>query len=190
MFAVFETGGKQYRVSPDDIIRVERLSEDAGTALELSEVLAIGDGDTLTLGKPRIDGARVAATIIDHVRADKIIVFRKNRRKNYRRKRGHRQHLTVLRIDEILAAGQKRSKVAEPAKADEPAAKKPKSEAAAKKPAAETKTAAAKKPAAKSDAAKKSKAADSAAAPKASAAKSEAKETKAKKDSDAGKEKA
>ena len=154
MFAVIETGGKQYRVSPEDVIRVERLPQEAGAALELPEVLAMGDGDNVTLGKPRVDGARVAATVIDHVRADKIIVFRKNRRKNFRRKKGHRQHQTVLRIDEILAAGQERSKAAKPAakKEEKPAAKTAKSAASTKKPAASAKTAAAKKPAKKSTA--------------------------------------
>ena len=113
MFAVVCTGGKQYRVAPEDVIQVERLAAEAGQAIELGEVLAIGDGDSVSLGRPLVDGARVAATVVEHRRGDKIIVFRKKRRKNFRRKRGHRQELTVLRIDDILAAGARR----EPAKA-------------------------------------------------------------------------
>lgn len=191
MFAVIETGGKQYRVSPEDVIRVERLPVEAGAALELPEVLAMGEGDNVTLGKPRVDGARVAATVIEHVRGDKIIVFRKNRRKNYRRKQGHRQDLTLIRIDEILAAGQKRSKAAKPAakKEAKPAAKKAKSAAKEEKPAADAKPAAAKKPAKKPAA--KSAAAKEAKADKPKAAKETAANTPAaKKADDSGEEKA
>ena len=108
MFAVVRSGGKQYRVAPEDVIQVERLKAEAGETIELGEVLAMSDGETVSLGQPLLDGARVAATVVEHKRGEKIIVFRKKRRKNYRRKRGHRQELTVLRIDEILAAGQKR----------------------------------------------------------------------------------
>ena len=105
MFAVVRTGGKQYRVSKDDVIRVERLAGEPGAAIELDQVLMLDDGKRPTIGTPLVDGARVSATVLDQTRADKIIVFKKKRRKNYRRKHGHRQHQTVLRITDILAAG-------------------------------------------------------------------------------------
>lgn len=107
MFAVIKTGGKQYKVAKDDVIVVERLAGESGAALELDQVLMIGDDAKGTqLGQPLVDGARVAATILDQDRADKIVVFKKKRRKNYRRISGHRQSTTVLRITEILAAGE------------------------------------------------------------------------------------
>ena len=105
MFAVVRTGGKQYRVSKDDVIRVERLAGEPGSAIELDQVLMLDDGKSPTIGTPLVDGARVSATVLDQTRADKIIVFKKKRRKNYRRKHGHRQHQTVLRITDIQAAG-------------------------------------------------------------------------------------
>ena len=103
MFAVVRTGGKQYRVSKDDVIKVERLEGEPGAEIELDQVLMLDDGKSPTVGSPLVDGARVAATVLDQTRADKIIVFKKKRRKNYRRKHGHRQHQTVLRITDILA---------------------------------------------------------------------------------------
>ena len=105
MFAVVRTGGKQYRVSKDDVIKVERLEGEPGAEIELDQVLMLDDGKSSTVGSPLVDGARVAATVLDQTRADKIIVFKKKRRKNYRRKHGHRQHQTVLRITDILAGG-------------------------------------------------------------------------------------
>ena len=105
MFAVVRTGGKQYRVSKDDVIKVERLEGEPGAEIELDQVLMLDDGKSPTVGSPLVDGARVAATVLDQTRADKIIVFKKKRRKNYRRKHGHRQHQTVLRITDILAGG-------------------------------------------------------------------------------------
>ncbi len=106
MFAVIRTGGKQYRVSPEDRIQVERLDAAEGETVELDEVLALGDGESVSFGRPLLAGARVAATVVEHGRADKIIVFRKKRRKNHRRRRGHRQNLTVLRIDDIRTGDQ------------------------------------------------------------------------------------
>ena len=105
MFAVVRTGGKQYRVRKDDVIKVERLAGEPGAAIDLDQVLMLDDGKSPTIGSPLVDGARVSATVLDQTRADKIIVFKKKRRKNYRRKHGHRQHQTVLRITDILAAG-------------------------------------------------------------------------------------
>ena len=131
MFAVIKTGGKQYRVSPRDVIKVERLSSPAGEVIELTDVLAMGRDDGLQLGQPLVEGARVAATVLEHNRADKILVFRKQRRKNFRRTQGHRQNQTVLRIEEILAQGETFTPP-KPAPEKKPAKKK----AAAKKTAA------------------------------------------------------
>jgi len=104
MFAVIKTGGKQYRVAAGDVIKVEKLEAEAGAELTLGDVLAVGEGDNITLGAPLVDGASVTATVLEQTRAKKIIVFKKKRRQNYRRKNGHRQHLTVLRITGVSAA--------------------------------------------------------------------------------------
>jgi large subunit ribosomal protein L21 len=101
MFAIIRTGGKQYKVAKDDVIAVEKLAGDPGATIELAEVLMVGDGATVATGVPLLDGASVSATLVEHRRADKIIVFKKKRRHNSRRKNGHRQHQTVLRITEI-----------------------------------------------------------------------------------------
>ena len=103
MFAVIRTGGKQYTVAKDDVIAVEKLDGEPGATIELGEVLLIGDGANVSAGTPLLAGASVSATLVEHRRADKIIVFKKKRRQNYRRKNGHRQHQTVLRITEIRA---------------------------------------------------------------------------------------
>jgi large subunit ribosomal protein L21 len=105
MFAVIRTGGKQYKVAPDDIIAVEKLAGEPGTTIELAEVLMVGDGADVKAGTPLLAGASVSAELVAQRRADKIIVFKKKRRHNYRRKNGHRQHQTVLRITEINAGG-------------------------------------------------------------------------------------
>ena len=121
MYAVIKTGGKQYRVAKDDVIVVERLTGSAGDKIELDQVLMLDDGKGPTLGAPLVDGARVAATVVDQSRGDKIIVFKKKRRKNYRRTMGHRQDLTVLRITDILAKGKKATATRAKAKADDDA---------------------------------------------------------------------
>jgi large subunit ribosomal protein L21 len=124
MFAVIKSGGKQYKVAKDDVIRVEKLDAEAGASVDLNEVLLVGDDKGQTVGAPLVDGASVAATVLEQMRDRKIIIFKKKRRQNYRRKNGHRQHLTVLRIDEILTDGKKKAapkKKAEP-KATEAAA--------------------------------------------------------------------
>ncbi len=100
MFAVIKTGGKQYRVVPGDVIKVERLEVEAGSTIALDQVLMVGE----TIGTPLVQGASVAAEVIAQDRGPKIIVFKKKRRQNYRRKNGHRQDITVLRITEISAA--------------------------------------------------------------------------------------
>ena len=101
MFAVIRTGGKQYKVAKDDVIAVEKLAGEPGATIELGEVLMVGDGAAVSTGAPLLAGASVSATLVEQRRADKIIVFKKKRRHNYRRKNGHRQHQTVLRITEI-----------------------------------------------------------------------------------------
>jgi large subunit ribosomal protein L21 len=101
MFAVIRTGGKQYKVAKDDVISVEKLAAEPGAAVELTEVLMIGEGAEVATGTPLLGGASVSATVVEQTRAAKIIVFKKKRRHNYRRKKGHRQQLTVLRINEI-----------------------------------------------------------------------------------------
>ncbi|MFQ5625150.1 MAG: 50S ribosomal protein L21 [Methyloligellaceae bacterium] len=157
MYAVIRTGGKQYRVAPDDIIEVEKLSGEAGEIIQFSEVLMLGGDGSARIGAPTVSGASVAAQVIEQKRAGKIIVFKKKRRKNYRRKKGHRQHLTAVRITEILTGGKKPSKTAaKPAAAkkakEKKPAPKPEAKAKAKAPA---KKAPARKPAAKKPAAKK-----------------------------------
>lgn len=109
MFAVIKSGGKQYKVAKDDVIRVEKLDAEAGASVDLNEVLMVGDDKSQTVGVPLVDGASVSATVLEQMRDSKIIVFKKKRRQNYRRRNGHRQHLTVLRIDDILTGGKKKA---------------------------------------------------------------------------------
>jgi large subunit ribosomal protein L21 len=104
MYAVIKTGGKQYRVSEGDVLRVERLPGDVGNEVSFDEVLMVGGGAGPTVGRPTVDGATVKAEILAHDRARKIIVFKMKRRKNYRRKRGHRQPYTQIRVTGISAA--------------------------------------------------------------------------------------
>jgi large subunit ribosomal protein L21 len=105
MFAVIRTGGKQYRVAKDDIIAVEKLAGEPGDVVEFDEVLMVGEGAAVAAGTPLVAGAAVSATLVEQSRAAKIIVFKKKRRHNYRRKNGHRQYQTVVHIDAIRAAG-------------------------------------------------------------------------------------
>jgi large subunit ribosomal protein L21 len=106
MYAVVKTGGKQYRVSPGAVIKVERLEGEVGATIALDQVLMVGDdgSDGPKVGTPLLAGAKVAAEVLEQSRAPKVIVFKKKRRKNYRRKRGHRQLQTVLRIQDIALA--------------------------------------------------------------------------------------
>jgi large subunit ribosomal protein L21 len=104
MYAVIKTGGKQYKVASGDVILVEKLEGEAGASVTLAEVLMIGDGANITVGAPTVKGASVAAEIVGQQKADKVIIFKKNRRHNYRRKNGHRQKLTELKITGINAA--------------------------------------------------------------------------------------
>jgi large subunit ribosomal protein L21 len=109
MYAVLKTGGKQYKVAANDVIIVEKLVAEAGSTIDLDEVLMIGDGESAKVGTPMLDGAKVTAEVLEQKRGKKVIVFKKKRRKNYRRTRGHRQELTVLRITDILADGKKKA---------------------------------------------------------------------------------
>jgi large subunit ribosomal protein L21 len=160
MYAVIRTGGKQYKVAKNDVISVERLTGAPGEILELNDVLMLGDGTTITVGAPLVAGACVGAAVLEQAKGEKILIFKKNRRHNYRRKNGHRQNLTVLRITEILTDGAKPDKTPIVAEAKAPAAEKKAGakKAAAKKPVtakAAPKVAAAKKSGAKSGTAKK-----------------------------------
>jgi large subunit ribosomal protein L21 len=123
MFAVFKTGGKQYRVAAEDLLKVDKIKGEPGEIVEFGEVLVVG-GDSVTLGAPTVAGATVAAEVVDQARGPKIIAFKKRRRKNSRRKRGHRQEFTLLRITEILTDGNKPSKTAKPKAERAPAAAK------------------------------------------------------------------
>lgn len=178
MYAVIKTGGKQYKVAKNDVILVEKLPGEAGAALELDEVLLVGDDNSQTVGSPLVDGAHVAATVLEQTRGEKIIVFKKKRRQNYRRKAGHRQDLTALKITDIVTGGKKKvAKAVEPKAEEKKAAPKaeiqktapkaeekkvaPKAEAKAAPKKAEAKPAAPKaeaKPAAKKAPAKKTEA--------------------------------
>jgi large subunit ribosomal protein L21 len=158
MFAVIKTGGRQYRVVPNDVLEIGKIAGDVGTIVQLGEVLVVG-GDTPVLGTPTVAGASVAAEVLDHKRGPKVIAFKKRRRKNSRRKRGYRDEITVLRVTEILTDNAKptvgprpkKEKVAAPAEGDDAAPKAAKKKAPAKKAA----TKAAAKPAARKAPAKK-----------------------------------
>ena len=103
MYAIIESGGKQYRVEPGTAVALERIPGDVGTRVELDRVLLVSDGTTVKIGKPVLTGARVVSEIVAQTRGEKIDVFKFKRRKKYRRKTGHRQELTKVRIAEILA---------------------------------------------------------------------------------------
>jgi large subunit ribosomal protein L21 len=142
MFAVIKAGGKQYRVAAEDVIRIDRVNGEPGEIVEFGEVLVLG-GDVPQLGTPTIAGATVAGEVLQHTRGDKVIAFKKRRRKNSRRKRGYRHEFSVIRITEILTDGAKPSKEAKPRPKREPQPK------VAAEGDAEAKPAKAKKPAAK-----------------------------------------
>jgi large subunit ribosomal protein L21 len=138
MFAILETGGKQYRVQPGDTISVERLSAEPGATLELGSVLLVaGDGEQTRIGSPSVPGAVVRAEVVEHGRGNKIIVFRYKSKVRYRRKTGHRQALTRLRITDILLDGQSTASRARTTRAAPPEAQ-PVAEPAAEEEAAPT----------------------------------------------------
>jgi large subunit ribosomal protein L21 len=128
MFAVIKTGGKQYKVAANDVIRVETVPGEPGEAVSFAEVLLVGDESSSTLGSPLVEGASVSAEIVAQTRGPKVIAFKKRRRQNSKRTRGHRQHLTEVRITEILAEGKKTTRTR---------AKKAAAEATTEAPAAE-----------------------------------------------------
>ncbi|MFC0409775.1 50S ribosomal protein L21 [Roseomonas elaeocarpi] len=103
-YAVIRTGGKQYRVTPNSVLIVEKLEAEPGSTVTFQDVLAIGGDAGLTLGAPTVAGASITATVLEQKRGEKVIIFKKRRRQNSRRKNGHRQHMTVLRIGDIAAA--------------------------------------------------------------------------------------
>src|SRR5471032_1391983 len=146
MFAVIKAGGKQYRVVEDQVLKVEGVQGEPGTIVQLGDVIMLG-GDTPQIGSPVISGASVAAEILDHVRGGKVIAFKKRRRKNSRRKRGHRQDFVLIRISEILMDGAKPTKGPKPK--PEPKAKPAEGEDGEDKPKAKKKPAKKAKPAAK-----------------------------------------
>lgn len=105
-YAVIRTGGKQYRVAPGDVIRIEKLDREAGAEVEFNEVLATSDGSAVRIGTPLVDGASVKAQVVSQGRAKKILVYKKKRRKNYRRRQGHRQYFTAVKVTQIeIGAG-------------------------------------------------------------------------------------
>jgi large subunit ribosomal protein L21 len=159
MFAVIKTGGKQYRVSAGDKLKIEKIKGEPGEIVQLGDVLVVG-GDSVTLGAPTVSGASVAAEVLDQGRGDKVIAFKKRRRKNSRRKRGHRQEFTLIGITEILTGGASPTKKAFPRPEPKPKAEAPAPADAADEdadddaPKARTKAISGKKPAAKKPAAK------------------------------------
>ena len=165
MFAVIKTGGRQYRVVPDDVLEIGKIAGEVGSIVQLGEVLLLG-GEQPVLGAPTVAGASVAAEVLQHKRGPKIIAFKKRRRKNSRRKRGYRDEITVLRVTEILTDNKqptvgprpKKEKpvAAAPAEGEDAEAPKKtaKKKAPARKPAAKTTAKAAAKPRAKPDAKK------------------------------------
>ncbi len=167
MFAVIKTGGKQYRVAKDDKLVVEKLAGEVGDIVELGNVLMLGgEGQAPTVGTPVVEKAAVFAEVVEQGKDDKVIIFKKKRRQNYRRKNGHRQPITVLKVIEVSPTGEKpKIEAKKPAakkepKADDGEAKKPAKKTAAKKAPAKkaaAKKAPAKKAAAKKPAAKKAK---------------------------------
>ena len=173
MYALVRTGGKQYRVAKDDTILVERITADEGAEVILDDIVMLGDGDRVTIGTPRVEGAAVSATVVSQTRGPKIIIFRRKRRKNHRRTQGHRQDLTLLKINAIAEDGKSLKPKAAPAKkAEAKKAEAKKAEAKKAAPKAEAK-AAPKKAAAKAEA--------KAAPKKAAAKKATAKKAAAKK---------
>jgi len=166
MFAVIKTGGRQFRVVPNDVLEIGKIAGDVGSIVQLGEVLVVG-GDAPVLGSPLVSGASVAAEVLDHKRGPKVIAFKKRRRKNSKRKRGYRDEITVIRVTEILTDGKAPSIGPRPKKE-----KKVEAAAEGDAPAKATKSAAKKAPAKK------------AAAPKAAAKKAPAKKAASKAKSD------
>ena len=177
MYALVKTGGKQYRVAKDDKILVERIAADEGAEIILDDIIMLGDGDKVTVGTPRVDGAAVSAKVVRQTRGPKIIIFRRKRRKNHRRTQGHRQDLTLLQITGIAENGASLKPKAAPAKKAAPKAEAKAAPKAAAKAASAKKAA----PKAEAKAAPKKAAAKKTAAKKTAAKKTAAKKATAKK---------
>jgi large subunit ribosomal protein L21 len=161
MFAVIKTGGRQYRVVPDDVLEIGKIAGDVGSIVQLGEVLLVG-GDQPVLGAPTVAGASVAAEVLQHKRGPKIIAFKKRRRKNSRRKRGYRDEITVLRVTEILTDNKQptigprpKKERAAPAEGDDDAPKTAKKKAPARKVASKAAAKPRARPEAKKASAKK-----------------------------------
>ena len=171
MYAIVEIAGQQFKVAKDQKVYVHRLQSEEGAKVTFDNVLLVDEGEKVTIGAPAIEGAKVTAKVLGHLKGDKVIVFKKKRRKGYKKKNGHRQFLTEIQIDSIAVGGTKKKAAAKKEAAEEKAAAPKKAVAkkapakkaaapkkrshAAKKAAAPKKEAAAKKPAAKKAAAKK-----------------------------------
>jgi large subunit ribosomal protein L21 len=136
MYAIVEIAGQQFKVAKDQRVFVNRLATEEGKKVEFDNVLLIGDGDKVTVGAPAIDGAQVGAKVLKHLKGDKVIVFKKKRRKGYRKKNGHRQYLSEIVIESIVASGAKK---AAPAQKEAPKKVEPKQEVKAEAPKAEVK---------------------------------------------------
>ena len=179
MYAVIRTGGKQYKVAKNDVIRIERREAGKDGLIRFDEVLMVGDGDKATIGTPIVSGASVAGALLDEVRGDKVIIFKKKRRQNYRRKKGHRQELALVQIVDILTGGKTHDDKAVAAAIETYRAKQTKNQD--KIDADQKKTAAKKKPAVKKAPAKKAAARTKTKSAPKSAAKTGGKGTAAKK---------
>jgi large subunit ribosomal protein L21 len=161
MYAIVEIAGQQFKVAKDQKVYVHRLQDKEGSKVSFDNVLLVSDGEKVTLGAPAIEGAKVTAKVLEHLKGDKVIVFKKKRRKGYKKKNGHRQFLTEIQIDGIAVGGAKKKAAPKKEAAEEAAAKKtaPKkateAKATPKKAAAPKKEAAAKKAPAKKAAPKK-----------------------------------
>ncbi|MGB5980672.1 MAG: 50S ribosomal protein L21 [Nonlabens sp.] len=121
MYAIVEIAGQQFKIEKDQKLFVHRLKEDEGATLSIDKVLLLGDGDNITLGAPAIEGAFAEAKVLGHLKGDKVIVFKKKRRKGYRKKNGHRQYFSQIEITGITTGGKKSNKKAEAKKVEEPA---------------------------------------------------------------------
>ncbi|MBR0596563.1 50S ribosomal protein L21 [Clostridiales bacterium BAD-6] len=164
MYAVIETGGKQYRVQEGDVITIEKLNVSAGDDITFEKVLMLSDGETVQIGAPTVEAAKVFGTVVENGKGKKVIIFKYKSKKDYRKKQGHRQPYTMVKIDSLSADGTPAPKKAVAAKPAEEKAEKVDAPAAEKKPAAK-KAATEKKPAEKKAAAEKKPAAKKAAKP-------------------------